>query len=145
MGTSQITKLKNNLLADKDYIKYEEIYKNKHIVDKDLLIKLLNKHLDLYYVFLKMNIFIYRYDTKNLEKDLQDLYRYKGKNIYIDDLESIFRFYYKNFSMCHKSMETIITYKLREKNEIKLLKKILRRPFAKELSIFFEYKVVKND
>lgn len=145
MRKSSIIKLKNNLLEDKDYIKYKEIYKNEHFIDKDLLVVLLERYLDLYYVFLKINILLYKYDTKNLDKELQDFLHYKGKNIHVDDLDSIFRFYYKNFSMCHRTIEKIITYKIRNKNEIELLKQILERPFEKELSVFFEYKVVPNE
>lgn len=145
MRTSSIIKLKNNLLEDKDYIKYKEIYMNEHFIDKDLLVILLERYLDLYYVFLKINILLYKYDNKNLNKDLQDFLHHKGKNIYVDELDSIFRFYYKNFSMCHRTIEKIITYKIRNKNEIELLKQILERPFEKELSVFFEYKVVLND
>ncbi len=145
MGVSPVMKLKNNLLEDKNYMQYKNLFKSKKIIDKNLLIKILDTHLDFYILFLKMNIFIYGYDTKKLNKELQDFLNYKNKNLRIDDLEIIFREYYKNFSMYRRSLETIIIYKLRNKNEINLLKQILNRPFEKELSAFFEYKIVPND
>ena len=39
MTVSPIFELKNNLLLDDDYIKFEEIYKNENVIDKVLLIK----------------------------------------------------------------------------------------------------------
>lgn len=137
-------RLKNNLLADKDYIKFKEIYNRKKIVDKKLLIKLVDSHFDLYYIFLKMNTFIFGYNTKYLNRELQDFLHYKGKELRIDDLDIIFRLYYKKFSMYRCSIMKIITYKLRPNEELEILKKILSRPFKKELSVFFEYKVTLN-
>ena len=99
MGVSPVMKLKNNLLEDKTYIQYKKLFKSKKIIDKNLLIKILDTHLDFYILFLKMNIFIYGYDTKKLNKELQDFLNYKNKNLRIDDLEIIFREYYKNFSI----------------------------------------------
>ena len=79
MAMSPIIELKNNLLLDEDYIKFEEIYKKENIVDKDLLIKLLDKHHDLFYMFLKINILLYEFDIKGLNNDLKEFKRYKGK------------------------------------------------------------------
>ena len=67
MGVSPVMKLKNNLLEDKNYIQYKNLFKSKKIIDKNLLIKILDTHLDFYILFLKMNIFIYGYDTKKLK------------------------------------------------------------------------------
>ena len=50
MKISPVMRLKNNLLADKDYIKFKEIYNRKKIVDKKLLIKLVDSHFDLYFL-----------------------------------------------------------------------------------------------
>ena len=69
MGVSPVMKLKNNLLEDKTYIQYKKLFKSKKIIDKNLLIKILDTHLDFYILFLKMNIFIYGYDTKKLNKE----------------------------------------------------------------------------
>ena len=119
MTTSPIIELKNNLLLDKDYIKFEEIYKNENIIDKDLLIKLLDKHHDLYYIFLKINLFIYRFDIKGLNNDLKDFKRYKGKVYYIDDLDCVLRFYYSNYTRNQRVFKMLIKDKLVPQTERK--------------------------
>ena len=139
MRTSPIIELKNSLISDEDYIKYEEIYKNDRIVDTDLLVKLLDKYFDLYYVFLKINIFLYRYDTKGLNKELQDFLHYKGKVYHIDDLDSMIRLYYRNYNRCQIAMKKVITKKLRPIKERKLLQQILDRPIEKEITPLYEY------
>lgn len=77
MRISPVIKLVDDLHNDEDYLRYNEIYSTERVIDKDLLIKLLDKYFDLYYAFLKMNIFLYRFDTKKLNKELQDFLRYK--------------------------------------------------------------------
>jgi len=72
MGVSKVMRLKRELLDDEDYIRFEETYNKNEAIDTELLIKLLNKHLDLYHVFLKLNILLYGFDTKELSEDLQD-------------------------------------------------------------------------
>ncbi len=139
---SPITNLKNNLLLDEDYVKYDEIYKNEHVIDKDLLIKLLNKHFDLYYTFLKINLFIYRFEIKGLNKELKDFKHYKGKNYYIDDLDCILRFYYNNYPRCRSAMRKIIKYKLRPKNELKLLGMILSVPAEEQIRPVFDDEMI---
>ena len=95
---SLVTELKNSLINDINYIKYDEIYKNENIIDKDLLIKLLEDHLDFYIVFLKLNIFLWRYDTRYTNKELKDYKHYKGKILRIDDIDTMFRYYYRNYN-----------------------------------------------
>lgn len=73
-----------------NYIHFENTYNNNKVIDKELLVKILNDHLDLYYVFLKINIFLYNFATKYLNEDLQDFLHYKGKKYFIDDFDSIF-------------------------------------------------------
>ena len=63
MGVSKVMRLKRELLDDEDYIRFEETYNKNETIDTELLIKLLNKHLDLYHVFLKLNILLYGFDT----------------------------------------------------------------------------------
>lgn len=144
MRTSPIIRLKNNLISDEDYIKYEEIYKNEHIVDMNLLVKLLDKHFELYYVFLKINIFLYRYDTKGLNKELQDFLHYKGKSYHIDDLDAMIRLYYRNYRRCQTAMKKIISNKIRPASERKLLQQILNRPLEKEITPLYEYEEHQN-
>ncbi len=142
MGTSPIIKLKNDLLLDENYNKYYEIYKNEHVIDKDLLIKLLNKHFDLYYSFLKINLFIYRFEIKGLNKELKDFKHYKGRCYYIDDLDCILRFYYRNYTRCQSAMRKIIKYKLRPKNELKLLGMILSVPAEEQIRPVFDDEMI---
>lgn len=139
MRISRVMRLNEELLKDSDYIKFEETYNKNEVIDKELLVKLLNKHLDLYNVFLKMNIFLYGFDTKELSKDLQDFLHYKGKKYYIDDLGVILRFYFKHHSMFIKSIKEIIDSKLRPQNEIDLLKRIINNPREEKIRPTFDY------
>ena len=70
---SSISKrLLDKLFQDKEYQEYIYEYENKNSINLDKLESLLNNHIDLYRLFLKVNIFLYRYDTKLLEDDLKD-------------------------------------------------------------------------
>lgn len=135
MGVSKVMRLKRELLDDEDYIRFEETYNKNEVIDTGLLIKLLNKYLDLYHVFLKLNILLYGFDTKELSEDLQDFLHFKGKKYYIDDLDSILKFYYNHYPMFIKSIEEIINSKLRPLSEITLLKKFINNP--KELKAIY--------
>ena len=64
MGVSKVMRLKRELLDDEDYIRFEETYNKNEVIDTGLLIKLLNKYLDLYHVFLKLNILLYIFFIK---------------------------------------------------------------------------------
>lgn len=132
MTISPIIELNNNLLLDEDYIKFEEIYKNENIIDKDLLIKLLDKHHDLYYTFLKINLFIYRFDIKGLNSDLKDFKRYKGKVYYIDDLDYVLKFYYSNYTRNQSAFKMMIKDKLVPLKERKLLEMIMNNPMEEQ-------------
>ena len=64
MKKSPIIELQHNMLLDKDYINFEKLYNEENIIDKKILIKLLNKYEDLYIIFLKINIWLYNYDAR---------------------------------------------------------------------------------
>lgn len=145
MRISRVMRLNEKLLNDSDYLKFEKTYNKNKVIDKELLVKLLNKHLDLYNMFLKINISLYGFDTKELNKDLQDFLRYKGKKYYIDDLIVILGFYFKHHSMFIKSIEKIIDSKLRPQNEINLLKKIINNPREERIKITFDYANKSNE
>ena len=132
MAMSPIIELKNNLLLDEDYIKFEEIYKKENIVDKDLLIKLLDKHHDLLYMFLKINILLYEFDIKGLNNDLKEFKRYKGKVYYIDDLDCVLRFYYSNYTRNQGVFKMMIKDKLVPLKERKLLEMIMNNPMEEQ-------------
>lgn len=143
---SPVTELKNNLINDINYIKYDEIYKNENIIDKDLLIKLLEDHLDFYIVFLKLNIFLWRYDTRYANKELKDYKHYKGKILRIDDIDTVYRYYYRNYNRVRNAMKKIICYKLRPRNELNILKQILERPIEEEIYPINEFEEqIKNE
>ena len=145
MRISPVIKLVDDLHNDEDYLRYNEIYSTERVIDKDLLIKLLDKYFDLYYAFLKMNIFLYRFDTKKLNKELQDFLRYKGKHYYIDDLIFVLKFYLKHYPRCQSAMRKIITYKIRPLNERNLLKEILNNPIEEQIRPTFEYEVTDDE
>ena len=132
MTISPIIELNNNLLLDEDYIKFEEIYKNENIIDKDLLIKLLDKHHDLFYMFLKINILLYEFDIKGLNNDLKEFKRYKGKVYYIDDLDCVLRFYYSNYTRNQSVFKMMIKDKLVPLKERKLLEMIMNNPMEEQ-------------
>ncbi len=133
MTTSPITKLMNNLLNDEDYIKYEEIYKQQNDIDKDLLIKLLENHHDLYYLFLKINIFLNRFNTKDLNDGLSDIFNYKGKSYRISDLDCILGYYYNHYLRCLRAIKIMINDKLVPQDERELLEKIISKPVEEQI------------
>lgn len=138
MRVSPIIKLKNNLLDDTDYIHYEEIYNKENAIDKDLLVKLLEKHHDLYYTFLKMNLFLYRFSTKGLNDELKDFKHYKGKSYRINDLSCILGFYYNHYSMFVETIKVMISNKLVPRNEVQLLEKIINNPREEQIRPTFD-------
>ena len=141
MATSPIIELKDNLLLDEDYISMCKRYEIKHTMDIGLLVKLLKRYEDLYVMFLKINVFVFGYETKGLNKELQDYVHYKGKNYYINDLETILRCYYSNYDRCRKILKVIVTCRLMPLDEINILKKILDRPVENEIKAFFDDKL----
>ena len=58
----------NKFLDSDTYKEYDKIYKDKNYVDSQLLKQLLLEHHDLYELFLKANIILYKYETKGLKK-----------------------------------------------------------------------------
>lgn len=145
MRISPIIRLKNNLLIDIDYIKYEEIYSKESVIDKNLLVQLLNKHHDLYYVFLKMNIFLYRFDTKGLNDELKDFSHYKKTVLRIDDLSHILGLYYRHYSMFIETIKVMISDNLVPKNEVKILKMIINNPKEEQIRPTFDYEDMKDE
>ncbi len=139
---SQIIGLGQKMLSDTDFIKYEQQYKAKNTIDIGLLMTLLDKYKDLYSVFLKINILIYGYSTKELDDELRDYLHYKGNNYYVDDLDIILRHYYKNYDRCRKALKMIVTCGLRPLKEINLLKEIINRPIEKEIMAIWNDEVL---
>lgn len=69
MRVSTTIKLKNEFISDIDFIHYQDTYNNQNVIDKDLLVKLLEKYHDLYYIFLKMNLWLYHFKISGLNDD----------------------------------------------------------------------------
>ena len=129
-----ITKdLMEKFLNSKTYEMYYNFYCTKKYINKNLLQQLLNENKDLYYIFLKINITLYHYNTRNLNRDLKNHLKHKGKKLYINDVFNVMNYYYSNFSMCQKAIKKIIYLKLVPNSEIKLLKLIISRNTDKEL------------
>ncbi len=133
---NEIKKLMENLLNDEEYKEYISIYKEESYVNQDMLDSLLKKHLDLYYIFLKINILLYRYETKSLNKELKDYKHYRGNTLYVDDIDIVMDYYFNNYSRCKKELSKIITYKLRPMSERKILKQIIDRQPNEEFKPF---------
>lgn len=133
---NEVKKLMEDLLNDEEYKQYISIYKEERYVNKDILESLLKRHLDLYYIFLKINILLYRYDTKSLNKELKDYKHYRGNTLYVDDIDIVMDYYYNNYPRCKKELSKIITYKLRPISERKILKQIIERQSNEEFKPF---------
>lgn len=125
MKRNFVAKLYDSLLEDENYKKYCKIYEEEKYIDLDLLKSLLEKHHELYYIFLKIHILLYfsKEDKimKNLNKDLKDYYYSNGRILRLDDIDLILRHYYTNFSRCGATILKIIRYNLVSKVEKQLL------------------------
>ncbi len=144
MRVSSIIKLKNEFISDIDFFHYQEAYDNKNVIDKDLLMKLLEKYHDLYYTFLRMNLFLYRFKMTGLNDELKDFNHYKGKPYRIDDLSHIFGLYYHHYSMFVETFKLMISNNLIPKNEIKLLEKIINNPREEQIRPTFDFEVLDD-
>lgn len=136
---NQVEILMEDLLNDGEYKSYISIYKDEGYVNKDMLDSLLKRHLDLYYIFLKINILLYRYDTNHLNKDLKDYNHYKGNTFYVDDIDIVMDYYFNNYPKCKRELSKIISYKLRPLCERKILKQIIDRQPNEEIKPFPKY------
>jgi len=128
-------------IKDSDTFKeFISIYNIKETITKDMVEiarKLLKEEFDLYALFLKVNIFLYRYDSSKLNNKLQNYHRHILNNveytITIDDVAIITYFYLKYKFIIKKFIKYIINNRLRPSNEIVILRKILNRQPQEEL------------
>lgn len=123
----------NKLLNSDTYKKYDKIYKDKNYVDPQLLKQLLLEHYDLYELFLKANIILYKYETKGLKKSFDDCYYHNGKRLFLEDVYNVLLYYYSHYSRCQTVLKKMIQLKLVPMSERKILKLILNRDISKEL------------
>ena len=127
-------KLINSLLKDKEYIEYMKMCDNTHHINIKVLDSLLKKHLDLYFLFLKINILLYKYDTKLLNNDLKDYTHYKNEKLYINDIDIIMNYYFHNYAICKRLLKDLALYNLRPIEETKIIIKIINRKPNEEYS-----------
>ena len=136
--------LSNKLIEkvkDSDTFKeFVAIYNNKETITKDMLElvrKLLKEEFDLYALFLKINCFLYRYDSSKLNNKLQKYSKhiFNGVEftITIDDVAIITYFYLRHKFIIKLFIKFIINNRLRPHNEIVILRKILNRQPQDEL------------
>ena len=123
----------NKLLNSDIYKEYDKIYKDKNYVDPQLLKQLLLKHHDLYELFLKANIILYKYETKGLKKSFNDCYYHNEKKLYLEDVYNVLLYYYSHYSRCQTVLKKMIQLKLVPISERKILKLILNRDISKEI------------
>lgn len=144
MRVSPTIKLKNEFISDIDFIHYQDTYNNQNVIDKDLLVKLLEKYHDLYYIFLKMNLWLYHFKISGLNDDLNDVTHYKNTMFRIDDLSHILGLYYRHYSMFVETFKLMISNNLIPKSEIKLLEMIINNPREEQIRPTFDFEV-KDD
>ena len=118
---SEVKNIIERMKKDNNYVRLHDIYMKEHYVDKKLLCK--------------VNVCVYNYDSKKLCKKYRDLFHY-GKNgyFYLYDVDYIIREYLSNYSFYRNCIKKIIREKLKPSNELEILKLILKREYAKELT-----------
>ena len=125
--------LLEKLEEDKKYKEYIEFYNKEKIIDIDLLRYLLSEYENLYKIFIKINLLLYRYDSSKLDNELKDYQYIDGELLYVDDVDFIMYYYTKNYERCKKVIKCIIDEKLRPTNELKILTQIYERDSSKEI------------
>lgn len=126
-------KLLDELFNDKEYQEYISEYENTSKINIDKLESLLNNHFDLYRLFLKTNILLYRYDTKLLDEDLKDFSQLNGETLYLDDADNIMKYYISNYKRCKDELHRICIHHWRKAAENRIINKIINRKTEKEI------------
>ena len=123
--------------SDTDYIEYCNKYNKDGSIDIELVKKLLNKHKDLYHIFLKIQVVLYYRDIRDTDEEFYDCYHINGNKILLSDIDILVRnHYYVYFDRCKKCIESIITSKLVPKNELDILRLVKDRDINTELVNF---------
>lgn len=126
-------KLLDELFNDKEYQEYISEFENTSKINLDKLKLLLNNHFDLYKLFLKTNILLYRYDTKLLEDDLKDFSQLNGETLYLDDADTVMNYYINNYKRCKDELHRICIHHWRPPAEKRIINKIINRKIEKEI------------
>ena len=128
-------KLLDELFNDKEYQEYISEYENTSKINIDKLESLLNNNFDLYRLFLKTNILLYRYDTKLLDEDLKDFSQLNGETLYLDDADNIMKYYISNYKRCKDELHRICIHHWRKAAENRIINKIINRAKSKEYKL----------
>ena len=125
--------LLSRMYGSETYKKYVEEYNSNNRIDIELLKEFLKEYRELFDIFLKVNILIYRYPTEQLRISLKEYTKHNGRNLYMDDMCIISNHYISNYVRCKKAIKTIIQNKLVCNSEVQLLKKIYSRNEDEEI------------
>lgn len=128
------SELLSNLLKDEEYVKYIEDYNKTGHINNNLLDNLFEKYYNLYRLFMKMNILLYRYDTPLLDEDLKDYNQIDGKSLFIIDLDNIMKYYINNYNRCKDALKRLYLYRKTSPAERRIIRKIINRKIDEELS-----------
>lgn len=125
--------LLNNLFQDREYKNYIDEYKKKSNIKLDKLKIIFNKHYDLYRLFIKINIFLYRYNTKLLDEDLQDFSQLNGRTLNLMDVDIIMKYYINNYKRCKKKLHRIAINHWVPPSEKRIINMIISRKIDNEI------------
>jgi len=143
LANQLIKKIKSN----DTFKEFLNLYNQREIITKDMIEivkQLLKEEFDLYALFIKINCFLYRYDSSKLNNRLKDYHKHIFDKIEfvitIDDVAVITYFYLKYRFIIKLFIKYIINNKLRPSNEIVILKNIINRQPHEELLTYVHSK-----
>ena len=122
-------RLIDKMYNSETYKQYVEYYDKNHCINIDLLKKLYFDNQDLYIIFLKINVVLYRYDYK----ELGICTMHNNRNLYVTDIDVILKHYISNYDRCRNAIKCLISQSLVSKSDVSILKQILSRDKEKEI------------
>ena len=122
-------RLIDKMYNSETYKQYVEYYDKNHCINIDLLKKLYFDNQDLYIVFLKINVVLYRYDYE----ELGICTMHNNRNLYVTDIDVILKHYISNYDRCRNAIKCLISHSLVSKSDVSILKQILSRDKEKEI------------
>ena len=122
-------RLIDKMYNSETYKQYVEYYDKNHCINIDMLKKLYFDNQDLYIVFLKINVVLYRYDYEELEICTM----HNNRNLYVTDIDVILKHYISNYNRCRYAIKCLISQSLVSKSDVSILKQILSRDKEKEI------------
>ena len=122
-------RLIDKMYNSETYKQYVEYYDKNHCINIDLLKKLYFDNQDLYIIFFKINVVLYRYDYK----ELGICTMHNNHNLYVTDIDVILKHYIGNYDRCRNAIKCLISQSLVSKSDVSILKQILSRDKEKEI------------